>query len=185
MVAVKHLIMEELEAGLDEIRRSPKDAGVLALIVRRPQSDQREVLQEGLLDPLEGLVGDDWINRRSSRTANGSAHLDMQLTLINARLVALVAQEKDRWQLAGDQLFVDLNLSADNLPPGTQLALGSAVIEVTAQPHTGCKKFQARYGLDALKFISSPMGKQLRLRGIYAKVVQPGAIRVGDIVKKL
>jgi MOSC domain-containing protein YiiM len=109
----------------------------------------------------------------------------MQLNIMNARVIALVAQQPERWQLAGDQLFIDLDLSAANLPPGTQLALGSAVIEVTDQPHTGCKKFMARFGLDALKFISSPVGEELRLRGINARVVQSGEIRVGDVVRKI
>ncbi len=185
MVAVKHLTMAELEAGLDEIRQSPRDEGVLALIVRRPQTDAREVLTEGELHLVEGLVGDSWRLRSSSRTEDGSAHPDMQLNIMNARAIALVAQTKDRWPLAGDQLFLDLDLSADNLPAGTRLALGSAVIEVTPQPHTGCKKFVARFGLDAMKFVNSPVGRQLHLRGINAKVVQPGVIRVGDVAKKI
>ncbi|MBD2433979.1 MULTISPECIES: MOSC domain-containing protein [Fischerella] len=182
MVDVKHLTMEELQASLDEIRQSPKDKGVLELIVRRPQNGEREVLEEGELDLLEGLVGDNWRTRGSSRTSDGSSHPDMQLNIMNSRVIALVAQDKNRWQLAGDQLFIDMDLSAENLPPGIQLAVGSAVIEVTNQPHNGCKKFVARFGLDAMKFVNSPVGKQLRLRGINAKVVQPGVIRVGDLV---
>ncbi len=185
MVDVKYLTMEELEAGLDEIRQSPKDKGVLELIVRRPQTGEREVLEEGELDLVEGLVGDNWRTRGSSRTSDGSSHPDMQLNIMNSRVIALVAQDKNRWQLAGDQLFIDIDLSAENLPAGTQLAFGSAVIEVTNQPHNGCKKFVARFGLDAMKFVNSPVGKQLRLRGINAKVVQPGVIRVGDIVSCL
>jgi MOSC domain-containing protein YiiM len=177
--------LEELKAGLGKIRQSPKDAGVLQLIVRRPQVDDRETLEEGKLDLAEGLEGDNWESRDSSLTADRSPHPDRQLTVMNARVVALLAQEKDRWPLAGDQLFIDMDLSAQNLPPGTRLALGSAVIEITNQPHTGCKKFSARFGFDALKFISSPEGKALNMRGIYAKVVQPGVIRVGDTVKKL
>jgi hypothetical protein len=177
--------MEELEAGLDEIRRSPRDEGVLELIVRRPQLGDREVLEHGELDPVEGLVGDTWRTRRSSRTPDQSPHPDMQLNIMNARVIALVAQDKDRWHLAGDQLFVDMDLSADNLPPGTRLALGSAVIEVTAQPHTGCQKFVARFGLDAMKFVNSPERKELHLRGINAKVVRPGVIRVGDVARKM
>ena len=181
----KHLTMAELEAGLDEIRQSPKEEGVIALIVRRPKVDAREVLEEGELDLVEGLVGDTWKVRGSSRTPDGAAHPDMQLNIMNARVVALLAREKDRWPLAGDQLFIDMDVSSENLPPGTRLALGSAVIEVTDQPHTGCKKFAARFGLDALKLVNSPVGRQLQLRGVNAKVTQPGVIRVGDSVKKI
>ena len=185
MAEIKPLTLAELEAGLDEIRQSPPNEGVLELIVRRPQIGAREVLEVGELDLVEGLAGDNWRTRGSSRTTDGSAHPDMQLNIMNARVIALVAQEKDRWPLAGDQLFIDLDLSADNVPPGTQLALGSAVIEVTDQPHTGCKKFVACFGPDALKFVSSPVGKQLQLRGINVKVIHPGVIRVGDVAKKI
>lgn len=180
----KHLAMEELEAGLDQIRQSPKDEGVLGLIVRRPQTGEREVFEEGELQLGEGLVGDNWRTRGSSLTSDGSSHPKMQLTIMSTRVIALVAQNRDRWQLAGDQLFVEMDLSAANLPPGTQLALGSAVVEVTDQPHTGCKKFMERFGLDAMRFVNSPVGRQLRLRGVNAKVIQPGMIRVGHIVKK-
>ncbi|MGI9068022.1 MAG: MOSC domain-containing protein [Pyrinomonadaceae bacterium] len=182
---ITHLTMEELEAGLDEIRRAPQDEGVLQLIVRRPRVDVREVLEEGELHPTEGLVGDSWKFRGSSRTPDGSAHPDMQLNIMNARVIALVAQEKHRWQLAGDQLFIDLDLSAENLPAGTRLALGSAVIEVSPQPHTGCQKFVSRFGRDAVKFVNSPLGKELHLRGINARVVQAGIIRVGDVARKI
>lgn len=182
---MKHVTMAELEAGLEDIRQSPTDAGVLALIVRRPQVEAREVLEVGELDLFEGLVGDNWKTRGSSQTADGAAHPDMQLNIMNARVIALLAQKKERWALAGDQLYMDLDLSAENVPPGTRLSLGEAVIEVTDQPHTGCKKFAARFGLDALKFISSPVGKQLQLRGINAKVIRSGAIRIGDTVEKV
>ena len=185
MADVKHLTMDELNAGLQTIRDAPKEEGVLELIVRRPEVDGREVLQEGELDLVEGLVGDTWIKRASSRTPDRSAHPDMQLNVMNSRVTALIAPDRSRWPLAGDQLYVDFDLSAANVPPGTQLALGSAVIEVTDQPHTGCSKFKARFGLDALKFISTPEGKALQMRGINAKVVQPGTIRVGDMMRKL
>ena len=185
MNSEKHLTMTELEAGLDAIQQAPKNEGVLELIVRRPQIDDREILEVGELDVAEGLVGVNWRVRGSSRTTDGTSHPDMQLNIMNARVIALVAQDKDRWQLAGDQLFIDLDLSTDNLPPGTQLSLGSAVIEVTNQPHTGCKKFLTRFGKDALQLISSPVGKQLQLRGINAKVIQSGTIKAGDVVKKL
>jgi hypothetical protein len=183
--AIKHLTMDELEAGLDEIRQAPKDEGVLQLIVRRPQVEEREILEEGELHLHEGLIGDSWIRRPSSRTADGSPHPDMQINIMNARAAALVAQDKSRWHLAGDQLYLDMDLSLDNLPPGTQVAIGSAVIEVTPPPHTGCKKFVARFGLDAMKFVNSSVGRELQLRGINAKVVQPGMIRVGNLARKL
>jgi hypothetical protein len=156
-----------LEAGLADVHQSPKDRGVLEMIVRRPQVGAREILDEGQLDLSDGLVGDSWKIRSSKRTADGSPHPDMQLNLINARLVALVAQDRSRWHLAGDQLYVDLDLSAGNLPPGTRLAIGTAVIEVTAEPHTGCSKFVERFG------------------GINARVVRPGVLRVGNTINKL
>ncbi len=185
MVGIKHLTTQELEAGLDDIRRSPRDEGVLELIVRRPRVDAREVLAVGELNGEEGLAGDTWGTRASSRTADGSPHPDMQLNIMNARAAALVARGRERWPLAGDQLYIDMDLSDENLPAGTRLALGSAVIEVTAQPHTGCHKFVSRFGPDAMKFVNSPAGKQLHLRGINARVVRPGVIRVGDAVKKV
>ena len=184
MIAAKHLSTEELEAGLDEIRRSPKDAGVVNLIVRRVEREEREVLTEGQLDPVEGLVGDNWRSRGSSSRADGSANPDAQLTIMNSRAIALFAQHEDRWQLAGDQLFIDMDLSVENLPPGTQLEIGTAVVEVSALPHTGCKKFVARYGMDAMLFVNSPLGKELRLRGVNTRVVQPGVVRVGDVARK-
>jgi hypothetical protein len=182
---VRHLKTAELEAGLEEIRRAPKDAGLLELIVRRPRVDEREVLLEGELDPSEGLVGDSWRERGSSRTPDGSAHPEMQLNVMNARVIALVAQGRERWPLAGDQLYLDMDLSGENLPAGTRLALGEALIEVTAPPHTGCNKFVARFGLEAMKFVNSKVGRELHLRGINARVIRRGIIRVGDVAKKI
>jgi hypothetical protein len=182
---IKHLTMAELEAGLDEIRQAPKDEGVLELIVRRPSVDEREVLTEGELHLSDGLVGDSWKLRPSSRTPDASPHRDMQLNVMNARAIALVAGDKDRWQLAGDQLYIDLDMSGENLPAGTQISIGSAVIEVSPQPHTGCHKFLSRFGVDAVKFVNSAVGKELHLRGINAKVIKGGTIRVGDVARKI
>ena len=183
--SIKHLTTAELEAGLDEIQRAPRDEGALQLIVRRPAINDREILAEGELSLAEGLVGDTWKRRRSTSTPDGSPNPDMQLNIISARVIALVAPDRNRWQLAGDQLFLDLDLSAENLPAGSRLSLGSAVIEVTPPPHLGCQKFVARFGLEAMRFVNSPLGKQLRLRGINARVVQAGVIRVGDIARKI
>lgn len=180
-----HVPLATLEAGTDAIRRSPKNAGELKWIVRRPETDAREVVPEGRLDPAVGLVGDSWKMRGSKRTPDGSANPDMQLTLMNARVIALLSPDKDRWALAGDQLYVDFDLSETNVPAGTRLEIGTAVVEVTAPPHTGCSKFAARFGNDAHQFVNSPTGKELHMRGVNAKVVRSGNVRNGDAVKKL
>lgn len=184
-LTVKHLTMQELEAALDHLRQAPKDDGILQLIVRRPQVDQREVVYEAELDPAGGLIGDDWIRRGSSKTPDGSAHPEMQINIMNARVTALVAQEKERWPLAGDQLYIDMDLSKENLPAGSRLAVGTAVLEVSPLPHTGCHKFVSRFGKDAMKFVNSPLGKELCLRGINAKVIQAGVIKVGHPARKI
>jgi hypothetical protein len=167
--------MAELEMGLDEIRSSPVDRGRVEMIVRRPAEGERELLLTGELDPIEGLIGDRWTDD-DPRT---------QLTVMNVRAAALVAIESDRRQLAGDQLFVDLNIGVDNLPPGTRLTVGSAVIEVSDIPHTGCGKFVKRFGVDAQKFVNSPVGRELNLRGINCRVITAGTVRVGDELVKV
>ncbi|HJT68058.1 MAG TPA: hypothetical protein VJ749_16500 [Pyrinomonadaceae bacterium] len=182
---MRHLTMPELEAALDHLREAPRDEGVVQLIVRRPRVDEREVLEEAELDPLKGLIGDSWCFRGSSKTSDGGPHPEMQINIINARVAALVAQDKDRWQLAGDQLYIDMDLSKQNLPAGTRLEIGSAVLEVTPLPHTGCHKFVARFGKEAMMFVNSAVGKELCLRGINAKVVQAGIVRLGSTAKKI
>jgi len=185
LTEIKHLTFEELQAGLDHIRQSPKNDGMVEMIVRRPEVEKREVLAEGMLNTTEGLVGENWKVRGSASTEDGSAHPEMQLNIMNARTIALLAQDRDRWQLAGDELFIDMDLSNENLPAGTRLKIGEAVIEVTPAPHTGCIKFAARFGTDATKFVNSPAGKELHLRGINAKVIQGGKVKVGDVVSKV
>lgn len=176
--------MPELEAGLDEIRKSPLDLGPLKLIVCRPATGERRIQESAELDPAVGLVGDNWSIRGSSSTKDGSSHPEMQINIMNSRAAALVARHPERWAAAGDQLYVDLNLGPANLPPGTHLEIGTAIIAVTAVPHTGCNKFMERFGRDATKFVNSPAGRELNLRGINARVVHPGVIRTGDLVKK-
>jgi hypothetical protein len=178
-----HKTTDEIVAGAEEIRRSPRGAGTVELIVRRPAVGEREVLDEAELDPVVGLVGDTWKDRSSTRTGDGLPHPDMQLNVMNARAVALFAGSRDRWPLAGDQFYVDLDLSAEALPAGTRLQLGTAVIEVTDQPHRGCPKFSARFGADALRFVNSEVGVALNARGINARVVTPGVVRAGDAVQ--
>ncbi len=182
---IKHLTAVELEAGLDEIRQSPKDQGTLELIVARTDIDQRAVLKEGEVSPELGLKGDNWLARGSRHTPDKSAEPDKQINIMNARAAALIAQHKDRWALAGDQLYIDIDLSDANLPCGSQLSIGTAILEVTAPPHQGCKKFVARFGMDAMLFVNSEVGKELHLRGINAKVVKAGTIKTGDAVTKL
>ena len=182
---MEHRSADALAAGLDEIRRSPSAQGTVELIVRRPAEDEREVLGEGMLDLEEGLAGDTWHRRGSKRTPDGSANPDAQLTLMNARAAEQIAGSRERWPLAGDQLYVDLDLSIENLPAGTRLAVGGAVIEVTADPHTGCAKFSARFGSEAIKFVNASPGRELRLRGVNTRVVTPGPVRTGDTITKL
>lgn len=172
-----HRPTAELESDLANIRRSPTEEGRLEMIVRRPVKGEREVLAEGQLTLEAGLLGDCWKNH--------SPEPEMQINIMNARAIAAVAGTLDRWALAGDQLFIDLDMSETNLPVGTQLEVGSAMIEVTAPPHTGCGKFAARFGVDAAKFVNSILGRQLNLRGRNARVVKAGQVRKGDIVRKV
>ena len=178
---MQHLSSAELEAGLDYVRDSPSDDGMVALIVRRPAVDEREVLAEAALEAGAGLVGDTW----PVRSGRSSPDPDRQLTVMNNRAALLVADEPHRRQLAGDQLYVDLDLSPDNLPAGTRLEVGSAVIEVTSPPHLGCVKFAARFGQDAWRFVNSRVGRELRLRGLNARIVSSGTVREGDTIRKL
>ena len=181
----KHLTAMEIENSIHHVLASPKDAGLLELIVCRPKDNKREIVESGTLDMLHGLVGDNWLTRGSSRTTDGMGHPEMQLNVMNYRFAELIAGHRGRVQLAGDQLFVDLDLSGDNLPVGTRLSIGDAVIEVTAIPHLGCKKFVERFGLDAMKFANSEFGRKHNLRGINAKVVVSGDIKTGNIIGHL
>lgn len=174
----------EPDARLDHVRAAPRDAAPLELIVRRPATDEREAVDEAVLDAALGLVGDAWLARGSRSTPDGSANPEAQITIMSTRVLAAIEPDRSRWPLAGDQLYADLDLSASNLPAGTRLAVGSALLEVTGLPHTGCSKFQSRFGADALRWISTPTGRELRMRGMYVRVVEGGTVRVGDLVRK-
>jgi MOSC domain-containing protein YiiM len=178
-----YVAADELEAGLDHIRSSPAMEGMVELVVRRPAEGEREVLAEASLDVDFGVVGDDWHARSIRRGGNPDPRT--QLTLMNARTVALLAGDRERWPLAGDQLYVDLDLSPENLPSGTRLEVGTAVVEISDVPHTGCAKFTERFGSDATRFVNGQSGRPLRLRGVNARVVQNGLVRPGDPIRKL
>lgn len=181
-----HRTTAELESHLDHLRAAPAHAGTLEMVVRRPAVEQRELLDEGVLDEADGLVGDNWLERATSIAIAEGRHLKAQLNVMSARMVQLLAPTTTEQALAGDQLFLDLDISVANLPAGTRLAIGDeAVIEVTDKPHNGCAKFTARFGHDAMTFVNSPVGKELRLRGFNARVVSGGVIRPGDKVRKL
>jgi len=177
--------VEAVEAGIDDVRASPATGGRVELIARRPEVDARELLEEATLDAEVGLVGDNWAMKPSLNT--GAPNPEAQLTLMNVRVAVLVSggDDRERWAQAGDQLYVDLDLSYRNLPPGTRLQVGEAVIEVSAEPHLGCGKFLARFGVDAQKLVNSAVGRELNMRGINAKVVAGGVVRTGDPVTKL
>ncbi|HEX4906642.1 MAG TPA: MOSC domain-containing protein [Acidimicrobiales bacterium] len=173
-----NLFSTDLDEGLAHIRRSPADVGTLDMIVRRPSVGTREVVEVAELDTVVGLVGDSWATRER-------VDPEAQLNVMNARMAALLAPDEHGRALAGDQLYLDIDFTEANLPAGTRLQIGDAVIEITAKPHTGCKKFAARFGAEMTRFVNTGEGKRLRLRGVCAKVVRGGAIRRGDTVTKL
>ena len=173
----------DFEAGLDHVRAAPSDEGTLERIVARPDNFERETLEQGFLDLEVGLVGDNWATRGCRLMEDGSSDPLRQVTLMSTRAAQLLCG--DEWERAGDQLYVDFDVSVENLPAGSRLAIGDAVIEITPPPHTGCRKFSDRFGVDALRMVGTPAGKALRLRGVNALVVVPGTVRRGDRVAKM
>ena len=181
---------DELAARLEHLRAAPKEVGTLDLVVRRPANGEREVLTEGVLDEAGGLIGDNWLSRATSRAVAEGRHLKAQVTVMSSRMVRLLADTDGERALAGDQLYIDLDMSHTNLPAGTRIALGDpdnggAVIEVSDKPHTGCAKFVRRFGQEATSFVNSDAGREMRLRGLNARVVRGGTVRPGDPARKL
>ena len=181
---MEHLSRERLEAGLDHVRESPRDHGRLVLVVRRPEIGERDLPRQAVLDRVTGVVGDNWLTRGSSSTPDGSARPDKQVTVINARLAQLIAGGTERMALAGDQLFLDLDISMDNLPAGSLLAVGEVLLQVSDAPHLGCAKFLERFGAEAMRFVNGRAGRQLRLRGMNTRVMAPGTVRLDDLAIK-
>ena len=176
----------DLEASLGHLRAAPAETGSLEMVVRRPAGGLREILDEGVLDEAVGLVGDNWLSRARSRAIAEGRHLDAMVTVMGARMVGLLGDTAEVRALAGDQLYVDLDISHENLPAGSRIGVGAeAVLEVTAKPHTGCKKFLAHFGDDALAFVNCDVGRQLRLRGLNGRVVRGGVVRPGDVVRRI
>jgi MOSC domain-containing protein len=176
--------LEQLDAALDEIRSAPRETGTIELIAVRPTSGERRLLDDAVLDVTQGLVGDNWTVRKA-RTADGKPDPDTQITLMSIRALRAITSDRDEWPKAGDQLYVDFDVSAANLPVGTRLGAGTAELVITDKPHTGCVKFSARFGSVALRWVNTPVGRELNLRGIYARVVTSGTLRRGDAIKKL
>ncbi|HSM34666.1 MAG TPA: MOSC domain-containing protein [Anaerolineae bacterium] len=177
--------VDELEAGMAMLLGSPTEAGTLRLVVRRPGKGQREIVEVGQLDTDVGLVGDDWVNRPGSHSDKPSPYA--QVTMMNARVAELISGDPDpaAWAQCGDQLYLDLDLSEANMPAGSRVGIGEAVLEIQAEPHTGCLQFRQWWGADALRFISTDRGRQMRMRGANAIVLQSGLVRPGDIARKL
>ena len=180
-----HRSAEQLAAFFAHACAAPSDAGTVEMVLCRPGVGERVILEEAQLDPDVGVVGDSWNQRSSNRTDDGSPHPDMQLNIMNSRVTDAVAGSRDRWALAGDQLYVDFDLSPAVLEPWTKLRIGTAIIETTDQPHNGCPKFRRRFGAEALKWVNGPEGKAHCFRGINARVVEAGVVRPGDRIERL
>jgi hypothetical protein len=175
--STKHRSLVEIIAGFEALPPPPKDRGRLSLIVRRYPDGHREILSSTRLTPEEGVPGDGW-NRRPPRK------IDAQLAVIRIDIAELLAGEQSV-TLVGDQLFVDLNISSENLPTGTRLRVGNAEVEMTPEPHNGCLKFKDRFGQEALDFVNAKATRDQNRRGVYWKVVKAGEITDGCPIEVL
>jgi len=176
---------DEIVGGMPHVTASPADGGKLELIIVRPAEGERVLPGSVRVSPEQGVEGDKWVRSRGHDTPDGGPDPRTQVTLMNARILRLISGEEGRMPLAGDNLIVDLDLSDENMAPGQRLSVGEAVLEVTEVPHNGCRAFLDRYGTDVVKFVNSPEGKRLHLRGLHAKVITAGVVSVGDEVRKV
>ena len=182
---MEHVTLTDIQQKIDWVLDSPADHGRVESIVVRPTVNNRTVLQHALFSPAAGVEGDNWLTHCWKKRVNGQPDPDVQVAIMNARMIKILTQDKTRWSLAGDQLFVDLNLGIQNLAPGDRLRIANTLLEITAEPHRGCRKFKDRFGETALDFVNSPLGDAHRLRGIYAKIITAGEVRVGDVIEKI
>jgi MOSC domain-containing protein YiiM len=182
----QHIETTNIQQVLDELGASPQDNGTVELIVARPHLGERRVLEVAEFNTSEGLVGDNWLTRGSRHTTDGQSNPDVQVAVMNSRTIQAIAgdTDKSKWAMAGDQLYLDIDISAGNLPVGQQIAIGTVILEVTEVPHNGCGKFTERFGSDATRFVNSREGRENRRRGVNMRVVQGGTIRTGDSVVK-
>jgi len=172
-----HLPLAKLEAGLRALAEPPRDVGRLALLVVRRPDGTRETPASAQLTPQGGLAGDGWA-RRPPRDP------EAQLAVMRHDVAALIANGQPL-STFGDNLFVELDSSSKNLPAGTRLRVGDAVVEVTAEPHDGCRKFLGRFGADALRFVQAKATRDRNLRGVYWKVCTGGRVELGEAIRVL
>lgn len=182
---MEYVTLSEIEQRLEWVLAAPAERGRVEALVVRPAVDQRESLERVMFSPQQGVVGDNWLTSCWKKLPNGESDPDVQVAIMNARMIEVLTNDKSRWPLAGDQLFVDFDLSVNNLAVGDRLQVGAAVLEITAEPHRGCSKFKKRFGPDALAFVNSKQGDAHRLRGVYARIVSACEVGVGDAISKV
>ena len=183
---------DSLKKGLDKPinynQSSPRDNGVVKLLVIRPETHVRTLPNAVVVSVEQGVVGDKWEAECTIKLENGKSNPDLQIAIINTKVIKEIAQsdfDMDRLALAGDNIYADLNLCEENMPVGQQIQIGNTLLEVTPFPHFGCKKFSERYSVEDLKVVNSTAGKPQHLRGIYVKVIKNGSISIGESIKKI
>lgn len=172
----------DLETILEDVRNSPTEVGKILLIAVRPANGERLVVDQARMSTETGLEGDNWLDRSADKD-NVSRH--NQLTLMNSRFADAITPDGKGWELAGDQLYVDFDISLENAPAGTLLQVGGATIRISEEPHTGCAKFVRRFGREMLKMTQTDVGKDLRLRGVNASVIESGTVCTGDSIRRV